>query len=332
MDIFISWHGKRSHAVAVALRDWLPQIVNDFKPWLSSSSIDKGARWSPEIATKLATAKAGIFCLTPSNLTAPWILFEAGAISKSTEKTYVCTLLVDLQHSDVTDPLAQFQATKLTRDELLQLVKNLNGVLGEHRMSDAHVEKAFEKWWPDLETELKKLPSDETAPPPQRPERELLEEVLDKVRDLSQRLRPAISYQLSPTPELTMALSGASHGRGVAFGSLDALAHPERMKDIYELSLKTGDTFGKAVSELQPVNPGQQVKDALEALRNAGEGASLLQAAAAAAVKDASERASLLQAAAVEAAKNAAEAVRPLQTETKKGTHAAPDKNEKAKH
>jgi hypothetical protein len=49
------------------------------------------------MATKLGTVKAGIICLTPGNLTAPWILFEAGAISKTPEKAYVCTLLVDLQ-------------------------------------------------------------------------------------------------------------------------------------------------------------------------------------------------------------------------------------------
>ncbi len=71
MEIFISWHGKRSHAVAVALRDWLPLIVNAFKPWLSSADIDKGARWRAELAAKLGSVTAGIFCLTPSNLTAP---------------------------------------------------------------------------------------------------------------------------------------------------------------------------------------------------------------------------------------------------------------------
>ena len=123
------------------------------------------------------------------------------------------------------DPLAQFQATKATKEDLHQLVKNLNKALGEHSMDDSLVDKAFGKWWPELAEKLENLPPDETAPPPQRPERELLEELLDKVRDLSQSLRPAITY-LSPTPELTMALSGASHGRGVAFGSLDALVHP----------------------------------------------------------------------------------------------------------
>lgn len=234
MEIFISWHGKRSHAVAVALRSWLPQIVNAFKPWLSSASIDKGARWSPEIATKLAAAKAGIFCLTPSNLAAPWILFEAGAISKTAENTHVCTLLVDLQPSDVTDPLAQFQATKLTKDDLLQLVKNLNGALGEDRMSDAHVEKAFDKWWPDLENELKKLPPDEASPGPRRGERDLLEELVEKVREMSNRLH--IILPLQPL------VPGVAPGVPIAFrstsGPLNTLPSAADTSELIEAALR----------------------------------------------------------------------------------------------
>jgi hypothetical protein len=56
MDIFISWSGKRSRAFAEALRDWLPMIINAARPFLSSSDIDKGARWSTEIAGKLEKA------------------------------------------------------------------------------------------------------------------------------------------------------------------------------------------------------------------------------------------------------------------------------------
>ncbi len=66
MEIFISWHGKRSHAAAEALRGWLPLIVNAFKPWLSSADIDKGARWRTELAARLGSVTAGIFCLTPA--------------------------------------------------------------------------------------------------------------------------------------------------------------------------------------------------------------------------------------------------------------------------
>jgi hypothetical protein len=56
MNIFISWSGPRSGAVAEALKKWLPKIVNAFKPWLSSADIDKGTRWSSDIATRLQAA------------------------------------------------------------------------------------------------------------------------------------------------------------------------------------------------------------------------------------------------------------------------------------
>jgi hypothetical protein len=182
MDIFISWSGPRSGAVANALKGWLPKIVNAFKPWLSSADIDKGARWSTDIATRLQAARAGVICLTPSNLSAPWILFEAGALSKTLENTFVCPLLVDLEPREVTGPLQQFQATRATRDEMLQLLKTLNGGLLDAALPTAHIDEAFEVWWPRLEAELKKLPADGPAQRPQRTDRELLEEIVDSLR------------------------------------------------------------------------------------------------------------------------------------------------------
>ncbi len=106
----------------------------------------------------------------------------------------MCTLLIDLQPSDVKDPLAQFQATKATKEDVHQLVKNLNKALGEQSMDEALVNRAFEMWWPELEKELNNLPPDEAAPPPQRSEREMLQELLEKVRDISQTLQPPPNY------------------------------------------------------------------------------------------------------------------------------------------
>ncbi len=211
MEIFISWHGKRSHAVAVALRKWLPHIVNDFQPWLSSTDIDKGARWSPEIANKLASAKAGIICLTPGNLTAPWILFEAGAISKTPGNTHLCTFLVGLQPGDVTYPLAQFQATRATKEHVLTLVKNLSKV-ADAPMPDTFLEETFEKWWPDLEKELDNLPPDETPQAPQKTERELLAELLGEVRDLAQGFK-SLGADLSQLKSLRENLDTAEELR-----------------------------------------------------------------------------------------------------------------------
>ena len=94
MKVFISWSGKRSQALANMLRDWLPNVIQAIKPWMSDVDIDKGSRWSKDIALQLEESKVGIICLTPENLEAPWILFEAGALSKSLEKTYVCPFFI----------------------------------------------------------------------------------------------------------------------------------------------------------------------------------------------------------------------------------------------
>jgi hypothetical protein len=131
MDVFISWSGKRSGAAAEALREWLPQIINALKPWLSVADIDKGARWGSEIALKLKAAKAGIICLTPSNLHSDWLLFDAGALAKTIENTYVCPFLLGLEPADVKGPLAQFQSTRANKTDVLKILRTLNGALGE---------------------------------------------------------------------------------------------------------------------------------------------------------------------------------------------------------
>jgi len=158
MEIFISWSGRRSGAVATALRDWLPKVINALKPWMSSSDMPKGARWSADIGTRLGNSRAGIVCLTPGNLHKDWVLFEAGALSKTVESTLVCPLLIDLEPSDVTGPLAQFQATRSTKGDLLKLLQTFNGALGDSSLTNEHVTEAFDTWWPKLESTLKALP------------------------------------------------------------------------------------------------------------------------------------------------------------------------------
>lgn len=82
LTVFISWSGKTSQMVASALRDWLPQVLQSVTPFMSEHDIAKGSRGQDEIAGKLRDAAMGVICLTPSNVAAPWILFEAGALSK----------------------------------------------------------------------------------------------------------------------------------------------------------------------------------------------------------------------------------------------------------
>jgi hypothetical protein len=195
MDVFISWSGERSRAAAEALRNWLPKIINELKPWLSSEDIDKGSRWNTDVASRLEGAKAGIICLTASNLHSDWILFEAGALSKTLQNTFVCPLLIGLDPSDVKPPLAQFQATRAKKDDILKLLKTLNGALGASALQEAHIDEAFDVWWPKLESQFSSLPAEAVKTSTHRPDRELLEEVLALVRNQS---RPDASPQQHP--------------------------------------------------------------------------------------------------------------------------------------
>lgn len=168
-NVFLSWSGSLSRAIAVALREWLPNVVRDAVPWLSSEDIAKGAVWNTEIAQQLNRCKVGIIVLTQQNLNAPWVLFEAGALFRSMPNSNVCTLLCDFK-PPVTGPLGQFQATELTETDILRLCKTLASVNASSAAGD-RTETWFKKFWPDLAETCEKAKkehgtSGKSSPPP----------------------------------------------------------------------------------------------------------------------------------------------------------------------
>lgn len=190
MKVFISWSGERSNAVARALRDWLPRVIQSLQPWMSASDIEKGARWGTDMAHELKDARVGIICLTPENLEAPWILFEAGALSKTLEKTFVCPYLFEVEPADISGPLVQFQTTRAVKEETRQLIQTINRALEGNAVSDNVLNVTFEKWWPDLENALKEVPPSREEEKSQRSEREILEEILELVREQKRLMDP----------------------------------------------------------------------------------------------------------------------------------------------
>jgi len=181
MKVFISWSGERSQNIANAFREWLPNVIQTIQPWMSAYDIDKGARWSSDIASQLEESVVGIICLTPENLKAPWILFETGALSKTIDKTFVCLYLFQVEPADISGPLVQFQFTKSNKDDTQKLITTINKALGKLALPEQNLYKAFEKWWPEFEKKLKDIP-DIQVKKEERSDREILEEILDLVR------------------------------------------------------------------------------------------------------------------------------------------------------
>jgi DNA-directed RNA polymerase subunit RPC12/RpoP len=196
MKVFLSWSGERSQAIAEALRDWLPKVIQAVQPWMSTVDIDRGARWSSDISVELGETSFGILCLTPENLESSWIHFEAGALSKTLEKASVCPYLYDLQPSDLKGPLVQFNATKANKEETQKLIRTINASLTEPLSIDV-VDESCELWWPKLESSLNSIPEPEVVGKKKRPEREILEEILELIR---QQARGAYNSIHGPRP------------------------------------------------------------------------------------------------------------------------------------
>jgi hypothetical protein len=186
-NVFISWSGERSKLIAEALREWLPMVVQLVKPWMSSQDIDKGSRGLVEMAQALNSIKVGITCLTPENLTSPWILYEAGCLSKTIDdSTRLCTyLLGGLQNKDIEPPLSQFQHTNANVKDTRALVHTVNkAVGGEDALSEKTLDSIFAQFWPKLEEQLNKFPK-ATAPVTKRSVEDMIEEILELTRSES---------------------------------------------------------------------------------------------------------------------------------------------------
>jgi hypothetical protein len=153
------------------------------KPWLSSKDIDKGQNWNAEISSMLDKSRLGIVCLTPENLHEPWVLFEAGALSKQLGRSLVCTCLLDLRPEDVPLPLGFFQHTLLDKEDTLQLLRTLNAAIGaDLKLSEDRLDVAFDAMWPKLEVRIAQISPSEMKVETKRSAEDILAEVLDLLR------------------------------------------------------------------------------------------------------------------------------------------------------
>jgi hypothetical protein len=195
MKVFLSWSGELSHRTALVFREWLPSVIQSIVPYVSSEDIDKGARWSTDIAKELEESTFGILCVTKENVHAPWLTFEAGALSKTMTKSAVCPFLFDIKRSEVNGPILQFQSTIFEREDVKKLVYALNQACGEDMLSDERLEKAFQVWYSTLEAQLNNLLQNKPHGPAVALEEvedstsKILEEILDLSRNNQKLLR-----------------------------------------------------------------------------------------------------------------------------------------------
>lgn len=188
LRVFISWSGQASQSVALAMRDWLPRVIQSVQPFVSSEQ-EKGLRWGQELAKELEGCDYGILCVTPGNVGAPWLNFEAGALSKKVDVRRVTPFLIGMATAaELKGPLAQFQACVFTEEDVLRLVRSVNLACEEQGLDNERLDESFRMRWPSLKERLEAIVengthlSSDSPSIPARSVEDMVAEILQVVR------------------------------------------------------------------------------------------------------------------------------------------------------
>ena len=154
MKVFISWSGNASKGCALALKKVIESVFNGVEPWMSAEDIKPGQQWFTELMNVLGETRFAIVCLTRSNMRAPWVMFEAGAVSGHFGELKVAPLLLEGDETDLTDPMARFHATTFDRNGVRLLFESINDSVGKPFTKKA-LGAALAAEWPELETSVK---------------------------------------------------------------------------------------------------------------------------------------------------------------------------------
>jgi hypothetical protein len=144
--VFISWSGDISLQVAKALHEWLPDVLQAVRPWMSTD-IAPGAPWIAVLLNELAASNLGILCLTRDNLTAPWFLFEAGALAKQLTVARVIPYRFRLKADEIAPPLSHLQSVGDDETGTRDLLKAINDI-SETPLKDERLKNGFKTYWP----------------------------------------------------------------------------------------------------------------------------------------------------------------------------------------
>lgn len=159
MKVFLSWSGDTSREIAEIFKGWLPKVLQSIDTFMSEEDILLGTKGLSVIGSHLNETNIGILFITKDNFNAPWLNFEAGALSKSLAETNVIPMLFDLKIEDIKGPIGQFQgARNFEKESIRKLVNHLNRILIDVKSLDNKLlNETFEIWHPQLERKLDQI-------------------------------------------------------------------------------------------------------------------------------------------------------------------------------
>lgn len=205
MKVFISWSGD-SKATAHAIYKALPTLFDTADPWISVEN-RSGSMWLAQIDTELSSTDFGIVCVTKANQHAPWLNFEAGALSRRVDakRELMPVLLIGIDSmNEVEGPITGFQMKIADLEGFLDVMKDLNNSELGPKINDNILRRRVQDAWPSIEAEVKKVrEGDNSQAADRRTDSEKIDELLDVARSMARSITPKIAISGEPAPFVT---------------------------------------------------------------------------------------------------------------------------------
>lgn len=125
--VFLSWSGEQSRKVAKEFSDLFEAVFTPtIKCFMSNKDISPGMRSISKLFEMLEKCNYGVCFINYENARAPWIQFEAGALSKIVDESQVMVLILD----DNIDclygtPLNEFQHKLFSEDDIRSIFEEI---------------------------------------------------------------------------------------------------------------------------------------------------------------------------------------------------------------
>lgn len=191
VKVFISWSGPSAKVVAKALHSGIDESFDMVTPFMSEADIGAGERGLRVIERELKGSAFGIIIVTPQNMHAPWLNFEAGALSKALDnlENRVVPLLVGISGTkEWSGPLTQFQARSTSRADVQDILEAIGVAAG---VAPSRIAKRIDGWWSNFERALEEV-GDDLPAATQRSVPDMLEELLKLARENRRTAHPAV--------------------------------------------------------------------------------------------------------------------------------------------
>jgi hypothetical protein len=155
--VFISWTKPLGLRIARQLRTFLKSQVPGIDFFVSQDDLIPGQPWRAGLERRLQEDSLGILVITPAALTAPWIFYEAGAISAKADAAIV-PLLFDVPAARLKEPIGAYQSLPYSEDSILRIIGMLQGLDGElSKGLEKRKPRGFSAGWKQFNSEIQKL-------------------------------------------------------------------------------------------------------------------------------------------------------------------------------